>query len=399
MVRSILLVILLSGLAWWLHGEQERGRFRQVDEGFLDFLLANTRQELKPDPTRLGDVVLVRLREEDKNEYAGWPPLPIDYQMIVKNLAAHEPAVLVMAEPLHWPEPKPQFIDQLAQTLLPLPRVVLAAGAGYGGEPDRSASPIPSERLPAIRRADDAAGALPKLTNWTAAPEAELARQSDVGVVIAGSQASAARSGDRVVPSLELQALSNAGQVPFDRVRLTTGPGAGVHLGDEWFVPTLSDGQWTRSDVVIKTVNALDLLVPDVNEAGEETSQALGKGKTLVIGIDNDSSSPTAARLTAKTIASALALPRLHALSNMGELSAWGVAALLGLSLLRWPKHKALSRALLFLFIALTTSYLAFQNFQIWCPPAIPAALIAASGVLVRLFGRRHEEVPTTEVQ
>lgn len=77
MVRAIFLLSVLSGLAWWLHGEQDRGRFRELDESFLDFLLGNARQEMKPDQTKLNDVVLVRLREEDKDEYAAWPPLPI----------------------------------------------------------------------------------------------------------------------------------------------------------------------------------------------------------------------------------------------------------------------------------------------------------------------------------
>jgi hypothetical protein len=50
MVRAIFLLSVLSGLAWWLHGEQDRGRFRELDESFLDFLLGNARQEMKPDP-------------------------------------------------------------------------------------------------------------------------------------------------------------------------------------------------------------------------------------------------------------------------------------------------------------------------------------------------------------
>lgn len=50
---------------------------------------------------------------------------------------------------------------------------------------------------------------------------------------------------------------------------------------------------------------------------------------------------------------------------------------------------------MLFLFLALTASYLAFQALQVWS--TIPSVLIAASGVLVRLLGRRHTEVPTAK--
>ena len=68
MLRGFALLALLSGLAWWLNGEREHGRFREVDEVFLDFMLANARPQLKPDPAKLGEVVFVRLREEDKKE-------------------------------------------------------------------------------------------------------------------------------------------------------------------------------------------------------------------------------------------------------------------------------------------------------------------------------------------
>ena len=400
MVRVIFLLCMLSGLAWWLHGEQERGRFRRLDEGFLDFLLATAREEMKPDPSKLSEVVLVRLREEDKEEYAAWPPLPIDYQMIVKNLAPYEPAVLVMADPLHWPEPKPEFIDSLAQALLPIPRVVLAASVSSEGTADNESLQTLNERLPSINRSSDAAHAWPDARRVVAMPEPAL-RQADIGlVVVPASRAVAVHVSEKLMPSLELQALSNAGRVPFEKIRVTTGPGAGVHLSDAWFVPTPPNGTWAATEVPMTKVNALDLMVPEVTGADADLTKALGKGKTIILGIDRDSpGSPSKAAQCAATVAAALALPRVNVLPETGQYIAWGIAGSLGLLLLAWPKHKALTRALLFLFLALTASYLAFQSLQVWCPPAIPSALIAASGVLVRLFGRRHLEASAAKIE
>ncbi len=398
MVRAIFLLSVLSGLAWWLHGEQDRGRFRELDESFLDFLLGNARQEMKPDPAKINDVVLVRLREEDKDEYAAWPPLPIDYQMIVKNLAAYEPSVLVIADPLHWPEPKPEFIDSLARSLVPIPRIVMAASVSSDGDRDEASLTILRERLPIISRSSDKARSLPEAKRVLAMPETALSRQADIGLVMPGSTAVAVRTNHGLVPSLELQALSNSGRVPFEKIRITTGPGAGVHFSDSWFVPTPANGSWTAAEIEVPKVNALDLMVPEVTGSDADLTKALGKGKTIILGMDRDiAGSASKASQCATTVATALALPRVSVLSQTGQFIAWGIAGGLGLLLLLWPKHKALTRAVLFLFLALTASYLAFQALQVWCPPAIPSVLIAASGVLVRLFGRRHTEVPTAK--
>ncbi|MBL9146800.1 MAG: CHASE2 domain-containing protein [Verrucomicrobiaceae bacterium] len=397
MVRAILLLSVLLGLAWWLHGEQERGRFRRLDEGFLDFLLANARQEMKPDAAKLSDVVLVQIREEDKGEYAAWPPLPIDYQMIVKNLASYEPAVLVIADPLLWPEPKPEFIDSLAQALLPIPRVILAASIRSDGATDDASIKVLRERIPLMSRRNDSGSLLPEARRVEAMPEPALARQSDIGIITHGSANVAVRSNDSLMPSLELQALANAGQVPFERIRVTTGPGAGVHFSDAWFVPTQHNGTWARTDVSLTKVNALDLMVPEVTGTDADLAKVLGKGKTIILGMACDDQGATSkASQCAATAASALALPRVNVLSSTGQFIAWGIAGCLGLLLLLGPKHKAITRALLILFLALTASYLAFQALQVWCPPAIPSALILASGLLVRLFGRRPKDEPTT---
>lgn len=387
LLRALFLLPLLTGLAWWLHGEQQRGRFREVDDHFLEFLLANTRDELKPDPAKLGEVVFLRLRAEDKAEYDAWPPQPIDYQMIIKGLAAYDPAVLIIAEPLHWPAPKPGFIEALAQTLLPFPSVVLGAGVTTEGQRDASAVAFATDHLPEIS-VRGPAQVLPELTSFPRPPEAAFLRQSDLGCVLPGKASMAYRIGTRYLPSLEWMAIANATHTPLRLQRLTVGPGAGLHVGDELFMPLEPDGSLPKSAVEVPTLNALDLMIANLTDEDAELAKTLGKGKTLVLGIDQEGAEPSLARRAAQAVATALALPRVQVLSLVQQIMAWGVAGLLGLSLLALPKRKGLTRALLYLFLALTASYLTFQSLKVWCPPAIPAALILASGIFVRLFGR-----------
>ncbi len=393
MLRPLVLLALLSGLAWWLHGEQGRGAFREVDETFLDFLIANTRDRLKPDPAKLGDVVFVRLREEDKKEYAGWPPLPIDYLMVAKGLAAFEPGVLVIADPLTWPEPKPDSLPELAQTLLPIPSVVIGVEASSAGVAPPDTLAFVKDHLPALDRLQGDARMLPGLHQLARLPEPVLVPQRDIGVVTGPPWSMALRYEDHAVPSLVLAALSRATRTPFAHQRLRTGPGAGVHLGAALFVPLADDGSLLPSQIQVPSLNGLELMTATMIEPDSEVAKTLGKGRTMVVGIDNDGPAATAARVQAQAIASALALPRVRVLTLVEQIAAWAVAALLGLGLLRRPK-KALGRMLLLLFAALTASYLAFQGAMIWCPPAIPAALIAAAGVFARLLGKRSAAQP-----
>ena len=122
MIRALILVILLGSLGWWLDREHQAGRFQRVDELFLDFLVANTRDRFsmaKPQALAAAPVVLVKMRTADKAEYAGWPPRPLDWQMILKALQPYEPAVVVIPETLFWGHPSPEFVTEAAQALLP----------------------------------------------------------------------------------------------------------------------------------------------------------------------------------------------------------------------------------------------------------------------------------------
>jgi hypothetical protein len=382
MFRALLLIALLTSLAWWLHGEHQSGRFRVVDERFLAVLLASTRDDFKPDPAKAGDVVFISLNEADKAEYEAWPPLPIDYQMILKALAPSEPRVLVVAEPLHWPEPKPPFVEQLPESWLKIPSVILSARGVSEGTAGAAAA-FAKDYLPVIGQVQGAVGLLPVLADLGARPDPALLRQADVGVILAGKGAIAARLGESTVPSIELQALVHATRTPFSRVRLNTGPGAGLHLGDQIFVPLTHEVALPPGETAVPEINALDLITASVTGEDAEVLKILGKEKVLILGAGD-----AATRQRVQALAAAVSLPRLRVLSAVEQFIAWGVAGLLALSLLTLPKQKALVRALFYLFLAITASYLAFQNGRLWCPPAIPAALLVAGGLFARLFGR-----------
>jgi len=386
MIRALVLLLLLSGLGWGLMREQGRGRFREVDETFVDFMLANARGQFKPDPAKLGEVVFVRLREEDKKEYSAWPPRPIDYVMVAKGLAPYEPAVLVIADPLNWPEPKPDSIPNLAQTLLPIPSVVLAAEAGEG-KADQASLAFAREHMPVLENLDGREQLLPELPLLVRLPEAALVPQKDIGLITHSQLSMALRDQTHAVPSLVLAALSRITRTPYSSQRLRTGPGAGAHLGADMFVPLEKDGSLKLAAPAVPGVSGLDLMTTALVDADPAVAKTLGKGKTIVVGMDNDGSTATPARIQAQAIAGTLTLPRLRELGPTGQMIVLILAGLAGLSLLLLPKQKATLRTLALLFMVVLVSYVAFLAGLVWSPPTVPVGMIVAAGVFARLFG------------
>jgi CHASE2 domain len=397
-LRSIILLIILAALGYKLDHEQRKGRFQQADDLFLDFLLANVRDRFVVDAGKLSDqVVLVRLREEDRQEYGSWPPPPIDWQMILKGLVPFDPDVVVIATPLAWGQPPPEFVAEAGQALLPFTSVVLGVEAQVAKE-DATADPatvaLIKDTFPLISRIEGDSAQLPALSAITAMPDESIRRQMELGLTPASPSSDlpfALRCGDVVAPSLTLQALSRYTRTPYAQQRLRVGPGAGAHLGGGIYVPLSDQGLLNaNSSASIASVNALNFMTGALADGlTAEDKTRLGKNKIIVIGIDNDAPQPTSARVQATALARTLALPRVHAIGIIARWIICGIAAVLGCFLLRFRGGKALRTGLLLIFAALVVSFLTFQSQLTWFPPTVPAALLAASTLFAMLFGHK----------
>lgn len=405
MIRFVILLAILAGLGWFLDREQQAGRFQKADHGFLDFLLANARDRFTPAvPTSSSEVVFVRMREEDRIDYSAWPPQPIDWQMILRNLAAFDPEVVVISTPLAWAEPKPEFIPAVAEALIPFPSAVLGVLAG-GDEQNApgisGAAGLFGDAFPRISQLDGDANLLRSVGALTAAPDAAIRSQMELGLVsmpaaprhgeTTVSIPLAMRHGDAVVPSLVLQALARYSRAPYAHQRLRLGRGAGAHLGRGIFVPLTANGEVAVATTVpVSSVNALDLMTGTLAQAlSAADKDRLGRNKIVVIGIDNDKLEPTLDRLQAQALAQMLSLPRIQMTGRTNRWIVSGVAALAGLALLRTRRSRALRGGLLLIFAGLVVSFVLFQSSLIWCPPTVPATLIAVSTVFAMIFGRR----------
>jgi hypothetical protein len=407
-IRFIILSLCLGATVWHLEREQRAGRFQKVDDLFLDFLVANARERLsQPEVDKENPVVLVSLREDQKMEYAAWPPPPLDWQTILKGLQVYEPSVVVIPTPLFWGRPAPDFVRAVGEALMPFSSVVLgvetelatadsAAPAFMGGIEDA---------LPIFKRLDGSEDDATTLSALITAPDELLRARCEIGLAAVAraegkpALAYAIRESENLYPSVLAQTLARFSGTPYALHRLRLGPGAGAYLNEGLFVALEKDGViHAESDTEIPSINALHLMTGTLADGLSAVEKAtLGKGRVIVIGSDvvAKDQPPSLARLHAQILSQILSRPRLHVLTQVQQWVAWGVAGLAAFWIgLRTLRGRALRAGLSMIFAVLLVSFLAFQASLIWCPPTMLVSLIAVGAVIGRLFGRQPESSP-----
>ena len=384
------LVLCLLGLAagsYWLDQEHRAGRLRQIDELFLDFLTANARERLeRSDPQAPAQVVFLPLREIDQNEYATWPPPPLDWQTLLKGLAAYTPEVVVLTEPLSWGEPAPDFVPAVAEALLPFPSVVIGLPASEASQDTETLS------LPTFGRVRGDSDSAPVASAPAVRPAPEVRGLAELALRPTAADPALPyvwRQGDALVPSLLAQVLARHTRSPFGSQSLRLGPGAGAHLNQGLHVPLTADGRFqVDAAQPVPTVNALQLMTGALADTMSETErEALGSGRIAVIGIETaDGSSP--ARLHAQALQQILSLPRLRQFTATEQWLASGCAGLIALGIAaRTRRQRALRTGLGWIFLTLVAGFLGFQTSLVWCPPTLPVFALACGSLVARLFG------------
>lgn len=397
MIRALTLLLLLTSIGWWMAREHRAGRFQNIDEQFLDFLVANSRDRFeKAEPSSEQPVVLVKMRVADKNEYAGWPPRPLDWQMAFKGLQPFEPAVVLIPETLNWGNPSPEFTREAAEALTPFPSTVLGVEAQLASHPDTPAFLGGlDETLPRFEKVAGEIQNVPQLGALVTAPDEWLRRQAEIGIAITRTANDKTflpyvmQEGGRYRPGVLTQALVRWSGTPYATNRLLLGAGAGAYLANGAFVPLAPSGEFpVDSKQAVPEIDALNLMTSELAGAiTDADKQKLGRGKVIVIGTDDDATGGLA-RLHAQALARVLAMPRIQLLPAYAQWLIWTLATGAGFWLVfRVPKKNALLRGGAFIFAALVICFLAFQSALIWCPPTLPAALLAASTLFARIAG------------
>ena len=400
-IRALFLAVLLAATLTAGLVLGQRGQLREIEQGFLDFLVAYGRDTFTQNlPARSEDVVLVEMHEEDKAEYSAWPPAPLDYILALKRLAPQEPEMVAFTMPLHWTGEQAQFIPELKDQLVPIPTVVLGFSLLKGPTPgDQEAADFFRDSLPILsEETTEGRGSAPYFLSVLDLPVKALRFGSQLGFVSAESLPYdpkhvplVASDGRRLTPSLAVQALTAYRRVPYAAQRLRFGNGARLSLEDRYIVPLEKDGTLLLKPLPeVPRINALSLMTPDLgDEADKNVRETLGKHKAIVFTLTTQKEGEA----QAQALAQGLALPAIH----QSRTSVWvlcGIAILLSFWQLRFGRFGALAFGTAMVIGGLLSSLLAFSNSLHWWSPVLPIALQGISTIFCFLFPRRAVSFP-----
>lgn len=394
--RHLFVLLCLGFTAGYVIREQRAGNLAPVDEWFLDLMTANARANFRR-PESTGEVVLVEFREDQRSEYSAWPPQPLDWQLVLKQLQSFEPEVLVVTTPLFWGNPAPDFVPAVEQALLPFPSVVLGVECVMATEdepPHPAFLPDLAARIPLFQRIRGHAENPPRLSSLARVPDPALRHAGEMGLMTGqplpgggwSLPYSLADGAGGMLPTLLAQAAGRYSQSSYTLDhRLLLGLGAGALLRNGVYIPLEKSGDFiVPANARVPTVNALDLMANDVADIlTDDDRQRLKQARIIVVGVTSAGGSLTVAQAAA--LNEILSMPQLLAMGGLWEWGLWAAAALAA-----WWLATALtpSRVLLaaagVLFLAFVAAYLFFQAKLVWFSPAVPGALILVGAFLGR---------------
>ncbi|MEN3943510.1 hypothetical protein WJU23_19580 [Prosthecobacter sp. SYSU 5D2] len=406
--RLLIAILCLASAAWLLDYAQRTGRFQKVDEGFLSFMVSQA-QGCFEKTTPHAQVALVEMRTEDRAEYATWPPPPLDWQMIIKELQNYQPEILVIASPLNWGLPTPDFAPAVAEALLKFPSVILGVEAplAAGDAPDALFPDGLEALLPRFQEVTGDTASVPRLSFPIVAPDAVI-RPAGEGGLLCMRQVDgewrlpyAVRDRDSLLPTLLAQTLARHTRTPYSGSHtLHLNAGSGAYLQDGWFVPLRRTGEYiVRPGHAAPAVNALDMMTGVLVDGLSETDKAhLENASIIVIGTtsaDTPGATPSLPRLYANALNHLLALPRLQKLSLMEQWAVSGIAMIAALwIILLVPRQHAVLAGLSLMLVALVFNFLVFKSHLIWCPPTAPFSLILLGMLLAQWPKKAKSSLP-----
>ena len=97
--KAILFVLICAAAAFFVNREDERGGLADLNRTYVDWLLGNSKEQLRPP-----SVTLLKIERTDEAIFQRWPPGPIDYSIMLRRLAIYDPKVVAVEPALRWAE-------------------------------------------------------------------------------------------------------------------------------------------------------------------------------------------------------------------------------------------------------------------------------------------------------
>lgn len=373
--------------------EENNGAFSNFNRGYINWLIDTKKVKAKPP-----SVTLLRISDSESSIFQEWPPSPIDYAIILKNLKEYKAKLVAIEPSMSWNNAGEGLLETLRTASLKYNKGELLMGAVF--QMDQSVFESNDKLINLLNPILNISGDIKRIPEFTMIDPLPDRRLTSIGIPFGFTSIDMAeqdkmnnplkvpllaRIKEAIVPSFALRAIMMEQDMNSNDVT--------IHLGDKiafsngTTIPIDSQGSFeaftgSRPDINKEDINILSLPQEELDESQLRSLS----NRIILVGIDTKTEQIIPFRFgvkisNAERIALSIATIQsnlfIKSSSSFYEYFIWVSIILLGLYLIRLKRSKAVARSLLAIIIYLAVNMVLFQSNNQWVSPMTPLSLMA----------------------
>ncbi len=368
--------------------EENNGAFSNFNRGYINWLIDTKKVKAKPP-----SVTLLRISDSESSIFQEWPPSPIDYAIILKNLKEYKAKLVAIEPSMSWNNAGEGLLETLRTASLKYNKGELLMGAVF--QMDKSVFESNDQLINLLNPISNISGDIKRIPEFTMIDPLPDRRLTSIGIPFGFTSIDMAeqdkmnnplkvpllaRIKEAIVPSFALRAIMMEQDMNSNDVT--------IHLGDKiafsngTTIPIDSQGSFEAFTGSRPDINILSLPQEELDESQLRSLS----NRIILVGIDTKTeqiipfkfgvkiSNAERIALSIATIQSNLFI---KSSSSFYEYFIWVSIILLGLYLIRLKRSKAIARSLIVIIIYLAVNMVLFQSNNQWVSPMTPLSLMA----------------------
>ena len=372
--------------------EENNGAFSNFNRGYINWLIDTKKVKAKPP-----SVTLLRISDSESSIFQEWPPSPIDYAIILKNLKEYKTKLVAIEPSMSWNNAGEGLLETLRTASLKYNKGELLMGAVF--QMDQSVFESNDQLINLLNPISNISGDIKRIPEFTMIDPLPDRRLTSIGIPFGFTSIDMAeqdkmnnplkvpllaRIKEAIVPSFALRAIMMEQDMNSNDVT--------IHLGDKiafsngTTIPIDSQGSFeaftgSRPDINKEDINILSLPQEELDDSQLRSLS----NRIILVGIDTKTEQIIPFRFgvkisNAERIALSIATIQsnlfIKSSSSFYEYFIWVGIILLGLYLIRLKRSKAVARSLLAIIIYLAVNMVLFQSNNQWVSPMTPLSLM-----------------------
>ncbi len=406
--KVTIFLILCAIIISLIRREENNGTFSDFNRGYINWLIDT--KEVKAEPP---SVTLLRISNSENSVFQDWPPSPIDYAIILKNLKKNG-AKLVAIEPLMaWNDAGEGLLETLRTASLKYDKGELLMGAIF--QMDQSVFGSDAKFINLLNPISNISGDIRNIPEFTMIDPLPDRRLTSIGIPFGFTSIDMAekdkennpmkvpllaRIRDRVVASFPLRAIMMEQGIDSNEVKIHLGEKIVLESGTE--IPIDSQGYFEAFTGLRPEINKEDISILSLPMEELDKSQLSSlSNRIILVGIDTEKDQIIPFRLginisNAERIALSIATIQsnlfIESLSSSFEYLIWISIILIGLYMIRLKRSKAIARSLITIIVYFAVSMVLFQSSNQWVSPMTPLSLMTCILITSWTLCQKKEE-------